>query len=221
MEDFAYILKQIIIFVVLINNQITKCPMKHVKRFLISLGIFLSFTGVANAQFYEIANQIPQLLSPALSGSFNYKGYVEVSYLKGLGDVPIDFVDISTTQGFKYADWFFMGVGAGVDIMLPNDHHDYYEPGVMVPLYADFRFLIGDQSKVSANLDLRVGAAFPFNNLIGDENFYLRPSLGVRFPINKNKPKQALNVAFTYQLLVDGCHYWDRHSLGATIGFEW
>ena len=124
-------------------------------------------------------------------------------------------------KGFKYANWFFMGVGAGVDIMLPNDHHDYYEPGVMVPLYADFRFLIGDQSKVSANLDLRVGAAFPFNNLIGDENFYLRPSLGVRFPINKNKPKQALNVAFTYQLLVDGCHYWDRHSLGATIGFEW
>ena len=194
--------------------------MKQLKRLILILIISLSFTGVAKAQFYEIANQIPQLLSPALSGSFNYKGYVEVSYLKGVGSDIFDFVDFSTTQGFKYRNWFFMGVGAGVDIMLPSDGHNYYDPQVMVPLYADFRFLFGNQSKVSANLDLRLGAGFTFN-YNPNENFYLRPTLGVRFPINKHKPKQALNVGFTYQLLVDGCKYWDRHSIGATIGFEW
>ena len=59
--------------------------MKQLKRLILILVISLSFTGVAKAQFYEIANQIPQLLSPALSGNFNYKGYVEVSYLKGVG----------------------------------------------------------------------------------------------------------------------------------------
>ena len=194
--------------------------MKQLKRLILILIISLSFTGVAKAQFYEIANQIPQLLSPALSGSFNYKGYVEVSYLKGVGSDIFDFVDFSTTQGFKYRNWFFMGVGAGVDIMLPSDGRNYYNPQVMVPLYADFRFLFGNQSKVSANLDLRLGAGFTFN-YNPNENFYLRPTLGVRFPINKHKPKQALNVGFTYQLLVDGCRYWDRHSIGATIGFEW
>ena len=194
--------------------------MKQLKRLIVILVISLSFTGVAKAQFYEMANQIPQLLSPALSGNFNYKGYVEVSYLKGVGSDIFDFVDFSTTQGFKYSNWLFMGVGAGVDIMLPSDGRNYYDPQVMVPLYADFRFLFGNQSKVSANLDLRLGAGFTFN-YNPNENFYLRPTLGVRFPINKHKPKQALNVGFTYQLLVDGCKYRDRHSIGATIGFEW
>ena len=194
--------------------------MRQLKRILMLLVISLSFTGVAKAQFYEMANQIPQLLSPALSGNFNYKGYVEVSYLKGVGSDIFDFVDFSTTQGFKYRNWLFMGVGAGVDIMLPSDGRHYYNPQVMVPLYADFRFLFGNQSKVSANLDLRLGAGFTFN-YNPNENFYLRPTLGVRFPINKHKPKQALNVGFTYQLIVDGCKYWDRHSIGATIGFEW
>ena len=177
--------------------------MKQFKRQILLLIVFLSFTFVAKAQFYEIANQVPQLLSPALSGSFNYKGYIEASYIKGIGDERIDFVDISTTQGFKYANWLFMGVGAGVDMMLPSvdiDHHSY-DPAVMVPLYADFRFLIGNQNKIGINLDLRFGAAFlfdsfPTNNgwLVSEENFYLRPSLSMRIPINKNKPKQAFNI---------------------------
>ena len=210
--------------------------MRQFKRLLLIFVISLTFVGTANAQFYEITNQIPKLFSPALSGQFNYKGYVEASYLKGLGDDCIDFVDISTTQGFKYTNWLFMGVGAGVDVMLPKvefSRYDY-DPAIMVPLYADFRFLIGNQNKVSVNLDLRFGAAFlfdsfPTNNgwLVSEENFYLRPTLSVRFPVNKNKPKQALNVGFTYQLLVGDFsgNYWDKNkdfnSIGATIGFEW
>ena len=211
--------------------------MKQLKRLILILVISLSFTGVAKAQFYEIANQIPQLLSPALSGSFNYKGYVEVSYLKGVGSDIFDFVDFSTTQGFKYRNWFFMGVGAGVDVMIPSTDFSLYkqDASVMVPLYADFRFLIGNQSNVSVNLDVRMGAAFVFDDfhtnngyLLEDENFYLRPTLSVRFPINKDRPKQAISVGFSYQLLLNAWengHYFDEakdfHNVGATIGFEW
>ena len=211
--------------------------MKQLKRLILILVISLSFTGVAKAQFYEIANQIPQLLSPALSGNFNYKGYVEVSYLKGVGSDIFDFVDFSTTQGFKYRNWFFMGVGAGVDVMIPSTDFSLYkqDASVMVSLYADFRFLIGNQSKVSVNLDVRMGAAFVFDNfhtnngyLLEDENFYLRPTLSVRFPINKDRPKQAISVGFSYQLLLNAWengHYFDEakdfHNVGATIGFEW
>ena len=174
---------------------------------------------------------------PALSGNLNYKGYIEASYLKGLGSDRVDFVDISTTQGIKYASWFYMGVGAAVDVMIPSlDYSRHrYNPSVMVPLYADFRFYIGSQSEVSVNLDLRFGAAFvfdefPTNNgyLMEDENFYFRPTFSIRFPINKYRPKQAINLGFSYQLLLnawDSDHYWDEakdfHNIGATIGFEW
>lgn len=37
---------------------------------LLALGVSLQ----ASAQYYEIASQLPSLLSPALSGSMKYKG---------------------------------------------------------------------------------------------------------------------------------------------------
>lgn len=201
------------------------------------IALFSVFAISANAQFYEIGNQLQQMLSPALSGSFNYKGYVEASYLRGLGDDRFDVIDITTTQGFKYSSWFFMGAGAGVDIILPSLDYDHnVDPIIMIPLYADFRFLIGSQDKVGVNIDLRLGAAFnfsddfPTNNgyIYEDECLYLRPSLGIRIPVNKKNSKQAITFGFSYQLLMSeyyGHHGWDEtkcfNNMGATIGFEW
>ena len=211
--------------------------MKQLKRLILILVISLSFTGIVKAQYYEMASHMTDMLWPALSGNVNYKGYVEASYLKGLGEERVDFVDISTTQGVKFAKWFYMGVGAAVDVMIPSTDFSLYkqDASVMVPLYADFRFLIGNQSNVSVNLDVRMGAAFVFDDfhtnngyLLEDENFYLRPTLSVRFPINKDRPKQAISVGFSYQLLLNAWengNYFDEakdfHNVGATIGFEW
>ena len=92
--------------------------MKQLKRLILILIISLSFTGIAKAQYYEMASHMTDMLWPALSGNVNYKGYVEASYLKGLGEERVDFVDISTTQGVKFAKWFYMGVGAAVDVIV-------------------------------------------------------------------------------------------------------
>lgn len=209
---------------------------RFIKRQILLVAVLLS-TGIsANAQFYELTNQVTRLVSPALSGGFNYKGYVEASYLRGVGDDRLDVVDFSTTQGFKYSSWCFMGVGAGIDLMIPNlDYRHHEDVQVMMPLYVDFRFTFGNPSRVGVSLDLRLGAAFTFDDfptnygyIYEDEAFYFRPSLYFRIPINKNNSKQALNLGFTYQLLVAdyyGYSYWDNNkafnNLGATIGFEW
>lgn len=65
---------------------------------LISLPAFI-YTADASAQYYEIANQIGNLITPALSGGMNYKGFVEAEYLHGLGDYQCDFACLSTVQG--------------------------------------------------------------------------------------------------------------------------
>lgn len=207
--------------------------------------------GAAQAQYYQIANQIPQMLSPALTGGFNYKGFVDASYIAGIGDRKADFLEFTTTQGLRYSSWFFMGVGAGVDILFSNTN-DNYNPGqwrpsdgfdtskghtktvCMIPLYSDFRFTIGDQKSTSFFIDLRVGASFLVGNnyveigdgyLTNSQCFYLKPSVGLRIPLNESG-KQALNVGLTYQLLTSD--YWYRsssnvtlNSFGATVGFEW
>lgn len=203
----------------------------------------------ASAQYYEMANQLQRLITPALIGGFNYKGFVDASYLKGLGDKNADFVELTTTQGFTYSSWFFMGVGAGVDVIFtnPNDganpwgYNDEYvnrkghsKTGWIIPLYTDFRFNIGDAVNTSFFIDVRVGAAFLLGNKyleIGDgflsnnEHFYLKPSLGIRIPMN-DSGKQALNVGLSYQLMTS--NYWYRdsrditlNSLGVSLGFEW
>ncbi len=199
----------------------------------------------AHAQYFQLANQATSMITTALQGGMNYRGTVDVSYINGLGNKQANFIEISTTQGFKYNDWFFMGLGAGIDFMHTTtnqnpyrpDTHEFTRNAAMVPLYTDFRVNIGDQKSTSMFLDLRLGAAFYISGdyiLVGDgyintsESFYLKPTLGVRIPVSSTNPKYAVNVGVSYQLLTNS--YWYNpgqrynttlNGLGATVGFEW
>lgn len=204
----------------------------------------------ASAQYYQIANQLPQLIQPALSGSLNYKGFVETSYVQGVGNNKADFLEFSTTQGFKYSNWFFMGVGAGVDVMFShtNDgwgqwnpssdfdtNHSSTKTSAMIPLFSDFRFNIGGVSSPSFFIDVRIGCSFLVGKdyvAIGDgfltnnEYFYLKPSMGLRVPLNSKNTSQALNVGVTYQLLTSNYWYNSRNNvtlnaLGVNVSYEW
>lgn len=206
-----------------------------------------------HAQYYQIANQLPSLISPALSGSVKYKGSVDAGYVGGFGKYQADFVSISTSQGFQYATWFYMGVGIGVDFLFShkdeqwgngwnNSGHSGIDTnhvsslsGVMVPVFTDFRFNIGDTSSSSFFFDIKVGCSFLMGKdyieidngyLTNQQYFYLRPTIGMRIPVSSSNPRQAVNVGVSYQLLTS--NYWSSWSrnvtlnaIGATIGFEW
>lgn len=222
--------------------------MRTLRFFATLMIISLGATGI-KAQYYQLANQIPQVLQPALSGSFNYKGFVEGSYTKGVGPRQADFLEITTTQGFQYASWFYMGVGLGIQTIM-TDRNENYDPwqypgdwdsdrshsrtGWMLPLFTDFRFNIGKMTDPSFFIDMKIGASFLLSNnyleigdgfLNSDETFYFKPSVGLRVPLN-DSGSQAINVALNYQLMTQ--NYWYRNSsnitlssFGASIGFEW
>lgn len=198
----------------------------------------------ALGQYYEAASQLTNLISPALSGSLNYRGFVEVSGLAGFGDNRANFVGVSTTQGFQYADWFFMGAGLGIDLAIGHEcEYDFYYPGsnmrygetkrAMLPVFSDFRFNIGGQSSTSFFIDLKLGAAWILGNkylqmnrdcLSNNTQFYMRPSIGVRIPVDSRDPRHAFNIAATYQLLTANQSYYDNvtaNSIGVTLGYEW
>lgn len=210
--------------------------------------IFSSQT--ASAQYYEIANRIPSLIQPAISGSMRYKGFVDLGYSKTLGNYNADFLEVSTSQGFQYTSWFYMGVGIGADVLFAhkNDNwgdgwedpsygkdHGSMTTAVMLPLFTDFRFSIGGNKGASFFIDLKLGCSFLLSNKyisIGDgyltnqEYFYLRPSLGIRIPTNSKNPKQAFDLGVSYKLLTS--NYWNSrsrditlNSLGVTVAYEW
>lgn len=215
------------------------------------LAIFaLSAAFGASAQYYELANQLPQLLRPALSGSWQYKGFVDATAMAGLGHNRANILSVSTSQGFQYTSWFYMGVGLGVDVAFSNydgslsraDVPGYWEhgankTGAMLPLFTDFRFTFGGASnELSAFIDLRLGATFLLGNnypefgngyLSNDGQFYLRPSVGLCIPVNSSNSKQAVDLGITYQLITSANNYtWggrgmSLNALGFTIAYEW
>lgn len=204
----------------------------------------------ASAQYYEIANRIPSLIQPALSGSGQYKGFIEAGYSKTLGNYDADFLELSTSQGFQYNSWFYMGVGLGVDVLFSHKNDDWGSDwenpsygsdrgstttATMIPLFTDFRFNIGGNSGASFFIDMKVGCSFLLGNKyisIGDgyltnqEYFYLRPSIGMRIPTNSRNPKQAVDIGINYRLLTS--NYWNSwsrnitlNSIGVSLAFEW
>ncbi|MBD5236919.1 MAG: hypothetical protein HDS62_05190 [Bacteroidales bacterium] len=217
------------------------------------LPLLLLFTGFnhARSQIYEIVNQIPSLLSPALSGSGSYKGSLEAGWSKTLGNKNADFLEISTSQGYQYNSWFYMGAGMGADILFAHQNDDWGESwtpdypsfaahsstktAVMLPIFTDFKATFGAPDKVGFYIDLRIGCSFLLSDKyieIGDgyltnrEYFYLRPSLGFRIPTSTNHPKQAIDVGVSYKLLTS--NYWNSYSrsttlnsLGVTVAYEW
>lgn len=223
--------------------------MKKYLKQVSCIAVFLIAALPVKAQFYQIANQLPGLIRPALSGSVNYKGYVDVSYLAGVGSQRVDFINVSTSQGFKYNNWFYMGIGLGLDVALSHTNpefgpinssqnnywnHSYKTTGIMIPIFTDFRFSIGSPSSTSFFIDARLGASF----LMGDsylavadgfitnrEFFYLKPSLGIRIPVSKSG-KQAVDIGMSYQLLTSNYWYYGSghktlNALGLTAAFDW
>lgn len=221
-------------------------------KYILAAGAITLGAHTAASQYYEIANQLPGLLSPALSGSMAYKGFVELSGSTGFGTNRANFAGISTTQGFQYSDWFFMGVGVGVDVVkahqpdgwdndrVPgNDYWDHpsSQTKCMIPVFSDFRFNIGGMQSTSFFIDVKIGASW----LIGDSylqmntgamsnntQFYLKPSMGVRIPVSKDSPKQAIDIGITYQLLTanNNYYYWRSdgvtlNNIGLTLFYEW
>lgn len=219
--------------------------MKAITKLIAAGMLLMASAQAAYAQYYQLVNQATDMISTAIRGGLNYRGFVDASYVKGIGDKQANFLEFSTTQGFKYGEIFFMGVGAGVDMMHTEINNNPYSPvghattqnAVMIPLYTDFRLNVGAPSTLGFFLDVRVGAGFYVSDdyiLVGDgyinssSSFYLKPSIGFRIPVSKTNPKLAVNVGGTYQLLTNS--YWynpgqnnnvSLSAIGLNVGFEW
>lgn len=213
--------------------------MKALKKLLcVTLGM-MSVIG-ASAQYYELANQLTGLISPALSGAGNYKGYVELSGVAGMGENRANFIGISTSQGYRYSSWFFMGAGLELDVVMAKysadrnsapsaEMPDFFrrsssENKVMLPVFSDFRFNIGGSNGgASCFVDLKIGAAwFLGNSYLALENarmgrgaqFFLKPTIGVRVPVSSRNSRQAFNIGITYQLITSDNNYaWAGNSV--------
>lgn len=170
---------------------------KRIISLAAALMSLLFFTPQARAQYWEAANQLTNVISPILSGSGAYKGSIEIMGVAGVGNDKLNHVEFSTSQGYQYNQWFYMGAGLGVDIVRSSytDVDNVYRPesgewgpsrpsrfgqkrtGVMIPVFSDFRLTIptGNSSSPSVFIDLRLGASWLVgNNYLRTQDNWLR-----------------------------------------------
>lgn len=220
-------------------------------KILLTIALAGASVAPAAAQYSDIVNGITNTIMPAISGSGSYKGFVDAEYTQGFGTYRTNFMTLSTSQGYKFTNWFYMGAGIGVDILWStvNDgwgedwadshpdwyNHEHTSTAVMIPVFSDFRFMFGTPTSVGFFINLRVGAAFLCSDsyiqirdgyLTSQRYFYLQPSVGLRVPVSQTNPKQAIDIGLHYRLMTSD--YWSNwqynatiNGLGVNVGFEW
>lgn len=147
-----------------------------------------------------------------------YKGFVDFGCVVDLSDYNANKVEISTSHGYQFNNYFYLGGGMAASIYTDLDL-------VTIPIFVDFRANFINK-KITPFADVKGGYS------VGDvEGGYATVGVGVRFSL---KGKKALNLKMeynfqSYDVSEDrwyGSHYYyyddyyDLQGLGFKIGFE-
>ena len=145
------------------------------------LFLIVLFIGCINYAFATKNNDtsaknisIEQYFNLPIKNSKEYKGYIELGYNIGIGELSIDRFEVQTSHGIKLSPSFYIGAGVGID--------HYHEVDLTsIPVFLDIRANILE-TFVSPNIGLKLG--YSFNDI---EGFYMSPSVGCKIgPCNFN-----------------------------------
>ena len=151
-----------------------------------------------------------------------YKGFVDFAYIGDVSDYNASKIELSTSHGYQFNNYFFVGGGVALNYYTDADL-------VAAPIYANFRANFINK-RVTPFADVKTGYA------VGDiEGAYASIGVGVRFSL---KGKKALNLALIYNFqdynistdygYSSGGYYyhssyddtWELHGVGVRFGFE-
>lgn len=122
-----------------------------------------------------------------------YEGFADVSLLATMTGESA--VSVSTTHGYAFNPWLFIGGGVACDV---------YREAFFTPVYAAARFTFRD-SELSPYADVRVGfSPGKKDDSIWAMGAYFTPALGVRFAL---VGRCALNVGVAYVLQSQSTDY--------------
>lgn len=130
-----------------------------------------------------------------------YKGFVDLGYTFGIGDYSINRLEITTSHGFQFNPYIFLGGGTGI-------HYFHESQSAAMPLFADFRVNF-KQGPVVPFAGLKMGYTVMLSDDIEDLGFYCAPSVGVKFMMNH---RMALNLSLGYTVQLFDYYYNDYYS---------
>ncbi len=112
-----------------------------------------------------------------------YRGFADIGGGFGVGENGDGVFSISTSHGYQFNPYFFLGGGVGIDAHIGWG-------GVCLPIFADARWYFFEKGRSA----LFIGTKLGYSILDG---LYFNPTFGVSIGLNR---KLAINVTFGYSL---------------------
>lgn len=113
-----------------------------------------------------------------------YRGFVDIGGAVGVGDYGDGVFAVSTSHGYQFNPYIFVGAGIGVDY-----HFDYET--MFLPIFADLRGYFID-GRITPFVGIKIGYS-----PVDGTGLYFNPSVGASFGISR---KLALNISIGYNL---------------------
>ena len=158
------------------------------KKNVLSLGLFLLFPLLANAQAIEKG----------------YHGLVEVGYSLvyfGSSSTKVNWGEINTVHGYQATPNLFVGGGVGFHFVpefkdgdIGGKPHWKRDGSMEIPLFADFRWTILNK-RVTPFIDLRLG-----HDLTNGSGMYQCLTIGCRFALKNNHAINAMIALDSHKL---------------------
>ncbi|MCL3853042.1 MULTISPECIES: hypothetical protein [Parabacteroides] len=130
-----------------------------------------------------------------------YKGFVDFGYTVGTGDFSEGRVELTTSHGFQFNPYLFLGGGTGFNY--------YHESEVFaMPLFVDFRanFM---QGPIVPFAGVKTGYTASLSDDADDLGFYFAPSVGVKFMLNN---RLAFNATLGYTVQLAEVYYYSYYN---------
>ena len=120
-----------------------------------------------------------------------YKGFVDLGYTFGIGDWGIDRLELSTSYGYQFNPYIFVGAGVAANY--------YFDAECFgLPIFVHVRGNIFD-NKISPYIDFKIGYS-PLEDVKG---MYMVPSVGCKI--------KSFNVSIGYVMQKVEYYYYDSY----------
>ncbi len=129
-----------------------------------------------------------------------YKGFIDIGYGIGVGDLGEDRFEVLTSHGYQFNPYLYIGIGFGIS---------YYHKAELwnLPVFGNIRGTLPVRnSRVTPFVDLKIGYS-----AIDVEGFYCSPSVGLRIATGA---RTGLNIGIGYEMQKTEFYMW-------TFGSSW
>ena len=150
----------------------------------------------------EVSKITKEVIKPTTTNSTRYQGEIQVGFGAGVGAFPADRVYLQTIQGVRVGDHFSVGLGIGLNIIVPYTF-TYDLPELYMPIFVNVKgyLPINEQTSLFGSFD--IGGSFGLTEgVAGFKGLMVCPSVGVS--INN---KVNLSLGYDFQKISTGVSY--------------